>query len=127
MGAGHYRVLRMLREEHAREQARRLAEKHVDMFRILEMVILSRKKHDAIHSPSLLEDVISFCSLFRPVGFIPEEVTPAEYYSLAYMLYDLVMEAYSRGLVDYELRKDAVTALLDHVRWAEKEFGKRGG
>ncbi|GEM_PF-4668647 len=124
MAPGHHRVLKMLREEHKREQEKKLAEKHLDMFRILEMITMARTNSSEL-APSVIEDVISFCSLFKPLGFIPEEVTPAEYYALAYMLYELVISVYSQGMIGYGLKKTAVTALVNHVRWAEKEFNKR--
>ena len=127
MGAGHHRVLRMLREEHEKERRKRIAEKHVEMFRMLEMIVFSRRDKEIINPENMIQEVISFCSLFRAINTIPEEVSPAEYYSLAYSLYDLVMTAYSRGVIDYETKKTAVNALLGHVRWAQEKFGEVKG
>jgi len=116
----HHTVLNKLREEHKSNTRQFLSEKHYDMFHMLYVANTAGKKR----VENVLDDIVSFCSLFTPIGFVPRPVSAAEYYTLAYSLYDRVMDAYVRGLIDYDAKKSAVNAILAHVKWFEKKKGK---
>ena len=114
-------VLKKLKREKKERQFAVIVDKHAEMFRLLEMVVYARSVRGVYH-PRVIEDVISFCYLFRPVGIIPESISPAEYYSLAYHLHDLVLKTHEKGFLDSNVKKTAVRMILDNVKWANKYF-----